>query len=79
MKKALSLLVVCFYTSVVAHSQFVTQEYKIFNHIDLGVTAGSTGIGLEASSPVGQYLHVRTGVLAGMTSSVISSMATICL
>ena len=62
MKKALSLLVVCFYTSVVAHSQFVTQEYKIFNHIDLGVTAGSTGIGLEASSPVGQYLHVRTGV-----------------
>ena len=43
MKKALSLLVVCFYTSVVAHSQFVTQEYKIFNHIDLGVTAGSTG------------------------------------
>lgn len=45
-----------------AQAQFVTQEYKVFNHLDLGVTAGTTGIGLEVSSPVGQYLQVRSGV-----------------
>lgn len=43
-------------------AQFQTEEHKIFNHLDLGITAGTTGLGLEISSPVGQFLKVRTGV-----------------
>lgn len=45
-----------------SHAQFTSQEYRILNHVDLGVTAGTTGIGLELSSPMGQYMQVRTGV-----------------
>ena len=43
-------------------AQFTTDEYKLFNHLDLGATIGTTGIGLGVSSPIGQYLQIRTGV-----------------
>jgi hypothetical protein len=36
-------------------------KIKIFNKLDLAVTAGSTGIGLELSSPIGNYVQIRAG------------------
>jgi len=33
----------------------------MFNHLDLGVTLGTTGIGLDAAMPVGDYVKLRTG------------------
>ncbi len=32
-----------------------------FTHLDVGVTASTTGLGLEAASPAGKYLRLRTG------------------
>jgi len=32
-----------------------------FNHLDVAVTAGTTGIGVEVASPIGKYVQVRTG------------------
>ena len=32
-----------------------------FNHLELGVTAGSTGIGLDAAMPVGNVVRLRAG------------------
>lgn len=46
----------------IAKAQFCTNEYKLFNHLGVGVNAGTSGIGIEVSSTVGQYLQIRTGV-----------------
>lgn len=37
------------------------QEHNIFQHLDLSVTGGTTGIGIEASSPIGEYFQLRAG------------------
>lgn len=62
MRRTLAMFAVLALGLHTAQAQFCIQEYKVFNHLDLGITAGSTGIGVEVSSPVGQYLQVRTGV-----------------
>ncbi len=33
----------------------------VFRHLDLSVTAGSTGVGFDLSMPAGDYLRLRTG------------------
>jgi len=35
--------------------------FKMFNHLDLGVTLGTTGIGIDAAMPVGNYVKLRAG------------------
>ena len=37
------------------------KEHNIFQHLDLSVTAGTTGIGLEVSSPITDWVQVRAG------------------
>jgi hypothetical protein len=37
------------------------KENNVFQHLDLSVTAGTTGIGIEVSSPIGEYLQLRAG------------------
>jgi hypothetical protein len=39
-----------------------SQAQNMFNHLDLGVTLGTTGIGLDAAMPVGNYVKLRTGL-----------------
>ena len=46
------------------HSEYIPvfqywKEHNIFQHLDLSVTAGTTGIGIEASSPLGEYFQLR--------------------
>ena len=36
-------------------------ENKIFNHLDIAVTAGSSGLGIELASPIGNMVQLRTG------------------
>ena len=36
-------------------------ENKIFNHLDVAVTAGSSGLGIELASPIGNFVQLRTG------------------
>ena len=34
---------------------------EVFKHLDVGVTMGSTGLGIDVASPIGKYVQVRTG------------------
>lgn len=42
-------------------SYVVVKDNKILNHLDLGVTLGTTGIGIDAAMPLGDYVKVRAG------------------
>lgn len=35
-------------------------ENKIFNHLDIALTAGSSGLGIEFASPIGNMIQLRT-------------------
>lgn len=39
-------------------------DLKLFSHLDLSLTAGTTGIGLDLSTPVTSWLDVRAGIAA---------------
>jgi len=36
-------------------------EHGIFQHMDVSLTAGTTGIGIDVASPVGKYVQLRAG------------------
>ena len=38
-----------------------TTDQNILNHLDFGVTLGTTGIGIDLASPIGEYAQIRTG------------------
>ena len=44
-------------------------EFGIFDHLSLGVTLGTTGVGLDLAAPVTDFLQVRAGYnyLSGFT------------
>lgn len=37
------------------------KEHDIFQHLDVSVTAGTTGIGIDVASPIGKYVQLRAG------------------
>ena len=37
------------------------EEHNIFQHLDASVTLGTTGIGIDLASPIGNYIQLRTG------------------
>ena len=37
------------------------KEHNIFQHLDVSLTTGSTGIGIDVASPIGNYLQLRLG------------------
>ena len=39
----------------------IKPDRNILNHLDLSVTAGTTGIGFDLAMPVGEYVQLRTG------------------
>lgn len=58
--KKIHLIISCivFFFAIQIHAQ---EENRYFNHLDLSLEAGSTGIGIDIAMPVGNYLRVRTG------------------
>lgn len=38
-----------------------TEKKNMFNHLDVAVTMGTTGLGLDVAMPVGDYVRLRTG------------------
>lgn len=61
------LLLFCFVSIMCAGSNqmFAQNEtYKpgIFNSLAVGVSVGTTGIGIDVASPIGSYLAVRAGI-----------------
>lgn len=63
MKKNLLLLLACslfMMQSTMAQTQEASAR-KVFNHLDLAVEAGSTGIGFDIASNIGNSLRLRAG------------------
>ena len=44
-----------------ANAQLDEDEYGFFNHVALGVSAGTDGIGFQVAAPLGQCLALRAG------------------
>lgn len=42
-------------------AQVNTTDKGVFNHLDVGLTVGATGIGFDLSMPVGKYVDIRAG------------------
>lgn len=47
--------------SVNAQQESFFKEHDVFQHLDASVTLGTTGIGFDVSSPVGDYVNLRAG------------------
>lgn len=61
MKKNILLIAVMLgFATVGANAQ--SKDSNLFNHLAIGVTAGTTGIGFDAAMPIGNYVYVRAGV-----------------
>jgi hypothetical protein len=54
----------CFTSSLYAQDSTTTHrktDLNILNHLDFGVTLGTTGIGMDLASPIGNNIQIRTG------------------
>ena len=68
-KNVLSLLLPCLVAGNVYANEPVTpispatpsKEIRAFHNLEVGVTAGTTGIGIDFSTPINSYLQVRGG------------------
>ena len=38
------------------------KDANLFNHLDLNLTAGTTGVGFDLSTPIGDYVRLRSGL-----------------
>ena len=56
------LLAAAMMASVSMSAQIDKQPWGKFNHLNVGVTLGTTGLGVEASMPINNYLWVRSGL-----------------
>ena len=56
------LLAAAMMVSVPMSAQMDKQPWDKFNHLNVGVTLGTTGLGVEASMPINNYLWVRSGL-----------------
>lgn len=54
------LMVATTFTTTI-QAQNDKEIFEAFNHLDIGVTMGSTGLGIDIASPFGKYVQVRTG------------------
>ena len=48
--------------ALVLPSSVKAQDSELFNHLSLGVSLGTDGIGFEAAAPIGRYVQARTGI-----------------
>lgn len=39
-----------------------TAKKNLFNHLDVGLTVGTTGLGFDVATPAGDYVRLRTGM-----------------
>lgn len=60
MKK--SLLLVAFTCSLLSATAGPLGELGIFNHLGVNASVGTTGIGIEASTPITNWVQMRAGV-----------------
>ena len=51
-------------TTAEAQQDVRIKDPNIFNHLDLSITAGTTGVGFDLAAPIGDYVKLRTGFSA---------------
>ena len=56
----IAFLILSFVAALQVHAQ-EGQPSPLFKHVDVGLTAGSLGIGLEVATPLTRFMDVRTG------------------
>ena len=61
MKKLLLICATALFGFSQAHAQLQEDDYEILNHVSLGVSAGTTGIGFEVAAPITDQFAVRAG------------------
>jgi len=44
-----------------SHAQLDADEMGLFNHVSVGLAAGTDGVGLQVAAPLGQHFAVRAG------------------
>lgn len=64
MKKILLVIaaIFCMVTTTATAQDTEGQSKKFIKHLDVSLTAGSTGIGFDLSTPIGEYVKLRTGL-----------------
>ena len=62
MKKILLAIVVIISMATATAQNTDGQDKKLIKHLDVSLTAGSTGIGFDLSTPIGEYVKLRTGL-----------------
>lgn len=61
-KKMLAVLLIMLSTSInTCPAQNHNTRFEAFKHLELGVTMGSTGLGIDIATPIGKYVQLRTG------------------
>jgi hypothetical protein len=70
----LSALVLMVLPLLPIHAQKV-DDYGVFNHLGVGLSAGSQGISIDAAAPLTKYLELNFGVnfMPGFTLAVMQS------
>lgn len=53
--------ILLFATLIAAFSTTTAQEVKAFEHLDIGVTLGTTGVGIDVATPISEQFRVRAG------------------
>ena len=58
-KTIAAIALACLTTTGMAQND--KKDFQAFNHLDLGLTLGTTGIGFDVATPIGEYVQIRTG------------------
>ena len=53
--------ILLFATLIAAFSTTSAQKVKAFEHLDIGVTLGTTGVGIDVATPISEQFRVRAG------------------
>lgn len=61
MKKIFLLIATAVLTVCNAQAQDKVESFGVFDHLSVGVSAGTTGIGIDLAAPVTDYLQLRAG------------------
>jgi len=73
--KFLSTIVALILATTAAHAQdFNEDDTYMFNHMSMGLSGGTDGVGLDFALPLGKYVQVRAGIsyipAVGITSAL---------
>lgn len=60
--KRLCIATALILSSAIAQAQTYSVDNNIFRHLDVGVSLGTTGIGLDLSTHISDYVRIRAGV-----------------